>query len=379
MSDSPDNDQKTEAPTPKRRRDAAEKGDVLQSKELGTALVVLVGAGWIAIAGPMMMGALQNMVGQGLTFDAADLRDFDPGSVILRLLAIVVLPLFGLFTLTIVAAVGAPAMLGSLGFRAGAFAFKGNKMNPLTGMKRLFGMQGFIELGKSIAKVLLLGSVGLWLVMGQTRAMIGLTAQDIRTALSGVGTTFIVAVLVMAAALAMIAAIDVPAQIYQRLQRLKMTKQEARDEHKQTEGSPELKAAIRRRQHEVARNSARGAIAEATVVLTNPTHFAVALRYRPGVDAAPAVVARGRGVTADAIRELAAEHEVPLLSYPQLTRALYYTSRVGHPIREDLYMAVATVLAFVFNLDAAMASGGRQPAVDIPQGLRFDTSGRPEA
>jgi len=379
MSEDADKDQKTEAPTPKRSREAAENGDVLQSRELGTALVVLVGAGWIAIAGPMMVDALQNVIGQGLTFDAADLRDFDPGSAILRLLAIVALPLFGLFGLTILAAIGTPAMLGSLGFRAGAFAFKGSKMNPLTGMKRLFGVQGFIELGKSIAKVLLLGSVGLWLLLSQSRAMIGLTAQDVRAALGDVGNTFVVAVLVMAAALALIAAIDVPAQIYQRLQRLKMTKQETRDEHKQTEGSPELKAAIRRRQHEVARNSVRGAIAEATLVLTNPTHFAVALRYRPGVDAAPAVVARGRGVTAEAIRELAAEHEVPMLSYPQLTRALYYTSKVGHPIREDLYMAVATVLAFVFNLDAAMAANGRQPVVDVPQGLRFDTSGRPEA
>ena len=379
MSDNADNSQKTEAPTPKRRRDAAENGDVLQSRELGTALVVLVGAVWIAFAGPMMVGAMQNLVGQGLTFDAADIRDFDPGSVILRLLAIIVLPLFGLFALTIVAAVGAPAMLGSLGFRASAFAFKGNKLNPLTGMKRLFGMQGLIELGKSIAKVILLGGVGLWLLLSQSRAIIGLTAQDIRPALNGVGHSFVLAVLVMAAALVLIACIDIPAQIYQRLQRLKMTKQEAKDEHKQTEGPPELKAAIRRRQYEVARNSARGAIAEATVVLTNPTHFAVALRYRPGIDAAPSVVARGRGVTAEAIRALAAEHEVPLLSYPQLTRALYYTSKVGHPIREDLYMAVASVLAFVFNLDAAMASGGRQPAVDIPTGLRFDTSGRPEA
>jgi flagellar biosynthetic protein FlhB len=379
MSDNADNSQKTEAPTPKRRRDAAENGDVLQSRELGTALVVLVGAAWLAFAGPMMMGAMQNLVGQGLTFDAADIRDFDPGSVILRLLTIIALPLFGLFALTIIAAVGAPAMLGSLGFRAKAFAFKGNKLNPLTGMKRLFGIQGLIELGKSMAKVILLGGVGLWLLLSQSRAIIGLTAQDIRPALNGVGHSFVLAVLVMAAALVLIAGIDIPAQIYQRLQRLKMTKQEAKDEHKQTEGSPEVKAAIRRRQHEVARNSARGAIAEATVVLTNPTHFAVALRYRPGVDAAPSVVARGRGVTAEAIRELAAEHEVPLLSYPQLTRALYYTSKVGHPIREDLYMAVASVLAFVFNLDAAMASGGRQPAVDVPTGLRFDTSGRPEA
>jgi flagellar biosynthesis protein FlhB len=158
-----------------------------------------------------------------------------------------------------------------------------------------------------------------------------------------------------------------------------MTKQEVKDEHKQTEGSPELKAALRRRQHETARNSARSAIAEATVVLTNPTHFAVALRYRAGEDAAPIVVARGRGATADAIRELAAEHEVPMLSYPQLTRALYYTARPGQPIREDLYLAVATVLAFVFNLETALAAGTPQPQVEVPPGARFDARGRPEA
>ena len=156
----------------------------------------------------------------------------------------------------------------------------------------MFGVQGLIELGKSIAKVILLGGVGLWLLLGQI-------ARDHRPDRAGhharrsseVGHSFVIAVLVMAAALAADRGDRRPAQIYQRLQRLKMTKQEAKDEHKQTEGSPELKAAIRRRQHEVARNSARGAIAEATVVLTNPTHFAVALRYRPGVDAAPAVVA----------------------------------------------------------------------------------------
>jgi flagellar biosynthetic protein FlhB len=379
MADTQDKDQRTEAPTPKRRRDAAQNGDVLQSRELGTALVIAIGAGWLALAGPMMMTTLQDMLGQGLSFDAADVRDFDPGTALLRLLGLVALPLLGLFFMTLVAAVGTPALLGSFGFRSGAIAFKGSKLNPLSGMKRIFGVQGLIELAKSIAKVLLLGGIGLWLVLGQTRATFALGAQDVRPALAGVGHSFIVAVLVMAAALAFIALIDVPAQMYQRLQRLKMTKQETKDEHKQTEGSPELKAAVRRRQHEVARNSARGAIAEATVVLTNPTHFAVALRYRPGVDAAPAVVARGRGVTAEAIRELAAEHEVPLLSYPQLTRALYYTSRVGHPIREDLYMAVATVLAFVFNLETALASGGRQPAVEVPAALRFDASGRPEA
>ncbi|WP_129794305.1 flagellar type III secretion system protein FlhB [Sphingosinicella sp. CPCC 101087] len=377
MSENPDQDQKTEAPSPKKRREAAEKGDVLQSRELGIALVILGGAAWIAFAGPMMVGALRIMVMDGLTFDASDLRNFDPGSAALRLIGIIALPLLSLFALTLVAAIGTPALLGSLGFRSGAFAFKGSKLNPINGLKRMFGMQGMIELGKSLAKVLLLGAVGIWLLLDQSRLLIGLTSQEIGPALASVGTTFVLAILVMSVALAIIAGIDVPAQIAQRMKRLRMTKQEVKDEHKQTEGSPELKAGIRRRQHEILRGSARAAVADATVVLTNPTHFAVALRYRPGIDPAPIVVARGRGATADAIREIAAEHKVPMLSYPQLTRAIYFTARTGQVVREDLYMAVATVLAFVFNLETTLAAAS-SPPVEVPPGARFDARGRPE-
>jgi flagellar biosynthesis protein FlhB len=378
MADTPDNDQKTEAPTPKRRQDAARKGDVLQSRELGTALVVLGGAAWLALAGPMFIDALETMVIDGLSFDSADLREFDPGSVILRLIGIVALPLASLFAITLVAAIGTPAMLGSLGFRSEALGFKGSKLNPLSGLKRMFGTQGLIELVKSIAKVLLLGSIGVWLLLDQSRLLLSLSAQDIGAALGNVGSTFVLACLIMAMALVLIAMIDVPAQIVQRVQRLRMTKQEVKDEHKQTEGSPELKSAIRRRQHEVLRNSARSAVAEATVVLTNPTHFAVALRYQPGRDSVPVVVARGRGATADAIRSIAAEQQVPMLSYPQLTRALYFTTRTGQVIREDLYMSVATILAFVFNLETALATGAAQPAVDVPAQARFDARGMPE-
>jgi flagellar biosynthetic protein FlhB len=202
--------------------------------------------------------------------------------------------------------------------------------------------------------------------------------QDIVPALAELGGTFVFAVLVMALALALIAGLDIPAQIFQRSGRLRMTKQEVKDEHKQTEGSPEMRAAQRRRQAEVLRGSARTAVTEATVVLTNPTHFAVALRYRPGYDAAPIVVARGRGATAEAIRDLARESEVPVLSYPQLARAIYFTARAGQVIREDLYIAVATILAFVFNLDRAMAEGVSQPSVEVPPEARFNEEGRRE-
>lgn len=376
MASKPDRDQQTEAPTDKRKRDASEKGDVLQSRELGVALVVLGGAVWLALAGPWMLGALEIMLRQSLSFDAADVRDFDPGGAILDMLGAVALPLLALFAITLTAAIGAPALLGSLGFRWGAIGFKGSKLDPLSGMRRIFGIQGVVELVKSMAKVLLLGAVGLWLLSTEASTIVTLGSQEIGPALAEVGNTFVVAVLVMALALALIAGIDVPAQMFQRTGRLRMTRQELKDEHKQTEGSPEMKAAIRRKQHEVLKNSARGAVAEATVVLVNPTEFAVALRYRPGLDPAPIVVARGRGITAGAIRELAEEGAVPMLRYPELTRAIYFTARTGQMIRDDLYLAVATVMAFVFNFDAALAEGVPLPDVQVPERARFDEDGR---
>lgn len=379
MAEGPEDDEKTEAPTAKRRQEASEKGDVLQSKELGTALVMIVGAGWIAVAGPWAMAALKRMLANALSFDSTAIERFDPLSAALGMIATVALPLALLFLLTFIAAIAAPAMLGSLGFRWSAVAFKASKLNPAAGLKRIFGMQGLIELGKSLLKIVALGAVGYWLLMDQIGSIVTLGQQDLKTALDQLGSTFIFAVLVMTLALAVVAGADVPAQIYQRGKRLRMSKQEIKEEHKQTEGSPELRAHIRQKQMSMAKGSARKAVVESTVVLTNPTHFAVALRYRPGFDVAPLVLARGRGATADAIRELANENGIPMLQYPQLTRAIYYTSQSGQMIREDLFIAVAAILAFVFNLDRAMAEGIAQPDVEVPQGARFDEEGRKTA
>ncbi|HEY0271393.1 MAG TPA: flagellar type III secretion system protein FlhB [Sphingomonas sp.] len=374
-----DSGEKTEASTAKHTREAMEEGDVLQSKELGTAFVVLVGAAWLALGGPYLVRVLGELMRSGLSFDRGAVVDFEPGTTVLGMLARVVLPVATLFAATIVAAVGTPALLGSLGFRWSALAFKPSRINPLSGLQRIFGPQGLVELGKSLAKVIVLGLLGWWLLSRRMASITTMGRGDINGAMSDLGHSFVFAVLVMAAGLVVIAGVDVPAQFIRRNNRLKMTKQEVKDESKQTEGSPEAKGAVRRRQMETARRGARAALAEASVVLTNPTHFAVALRYRPGEDVAPIVVARGRGVTADAIRALAEEHKVPMLSYPQLTRALYFTTRAGQMIREDLYMAVATVLAFVFNIERAMADGTPQPEVVVPGAVRFDENGRPTA
>ncbi|WP_370173016.1 flagellar type III secretion system protein FlhB [Sphingobium abikonense] len=368
--------EKTEKPTPKKLQDAAKKGDILQSRELGTAMVVMAGIGCLAVIGPSLIDALRDMLVEALRIRREDIVDFSPAKRGLDLLASIALPVAGVMLATFLAAIAAPALLGSLGFRPGAFAPKPEKLNPLSGLKRIFGMQGLIELMKSIAKVGLLGSIGVWLIWDRLSEITGLGKAGIAPAIADVGNIFIFTCLVMAGGLFLIAGIDVPAQIMQRAKRLGMTKQEVKDEHKESEGSPELKGHIRRRQFEVLSGSTRKAVAEASVIITNPTHFAVALRYKPGQDAAPVVVAKGCDAIAASIRDLADTHGVTVLQYPELARAIYFTSRAGQIVNEGLYMAVATVLAFVFRVENKMAGEIDRPFITVPDDLRFDADGR---
>jgi flagellar biosynthetic protein FlhB len=367
--------EKTEKPTAKRLSDAAKNGDILQSKDLATALVVMAGIGWIAITGPTLFGALSQMLVRGLRFDRGDIANFSPAARGMSLMEGLALPVGGILLATVIAAIAAPAMLGSLGFRTGAFAPKASKLNPASGLKRIFGFQGIIELMKSLLKVVAMGAIGFWLLWDRLTQISTIGRGGVQSSIEDLGSIFILACLTMAGALFLIAAIDIPAQIFQRGKRLNMTKQEIRDEHKESEGSPEAKGHIRRRQHEMLNNSTRKAVAEASVILTNPTHFAVALRYRPGQDAAPVVVARGRDVIAQAIRELADSNQVPVLQYPELARAVYFTSRAGQIVDEKLYMAVATVLAFVFRVENRMASEMDRPFITVPDDMRYDAEG----
>ena len=368
--------EKTEKPTAKKLQDAAKKGDILQSRELGTALVVMAGIGCLAVIGPSLIDALRDMLVEALRIRREDIVDFSPAKRGLDLLASIALPVAGVMLATFLAAIAAPALLGSLGFRPGAFAPKPEKLNPLSGLKRIFGMQGLIELLKSIAKVGLLGSIGVWLIWDRLAEITGLGKAGIAPAIADVGNIFIFTCLVMAGGLFLIAGIDVPAQIMQRAKRLGMSKQEVKDEHKESDGSPELKGHIRRRQFEVLSGSTRKAVAEASVIITNPTHFAVALRYKPGQDAAPVVVAKGCDAIAASIRDLADTHGVTVLQYPELARAIYFTSRAGQIVNEGLYMAVATVLAFVFRVENKMAGEMDRPFITVPDDLRFDADGR---
>lgn len=376
MADAPDKDQQTEAPTQKRKSDAVKEGDVLASKELATALMMLAGVAWLIGLGGWFFVGSKALLKSGLSLDLSDPDRFEPLDALSGSLAELALPTAGLLIASVIAALAAPLMLGSLGMRGKAMAFKGSRINPVAGLKRMFGMQGFIELAKATAKVIALGYAGYWAISGDIAALPGLAATDSAAAVGFIGDKFILTMTVLTVALILIAGIDVPVQWLRRNQRLRMSKQQLKEEMRQSDGAPELKQALRARQQEVAMSSARKGMVDASVVLTNPTHFAVALRYRPGLDAAPVVVARGRGDVALAIKALARENHVPTLEYPQLTRAIYFTTRTGRPVSEDLYVAVAAILAFVFRLDSALTNDLAKPAVDIPSSKHFDADGR---
>jgi flagellar biosynthetic protein FlhB len=367
--------EKTEKPTAKRLREARRNGDFLQSRELSTALVVMAGFVWIVMTGPALMTAIRQMLVDGLSFGTQDIESFEPAERAYNLLGTVVGPFGAVVLIAALAAIISPIILGSLHFNPAALKPKFNKLDPLKGAKRIFGPNGLIELGKSILKVLLLGTIGGWILWNRLDQIRMMGKSDLQHAVGELGSIFVLLILALGGSLFILAAIDVPVQIIRRTKRLNMTKQEIKDEHKDSDGNPLIKQAIRQRAVQNLMESMRKNMDGASVVLTNPTHFAIALRYHPGRDAAPIVVARGVDEFAAAIRELAAEKSVPMLQYPELTRALYFTSHVGQPIDERLFMAVATVLAFVFRIENRMASEMDRPHIDLPDALRFDAAG----
>jgi flagellar biosynthesis protein FlhB len=365
--------EKTEAPTPKKREKAAEEGQILRSRELATAVVVLAGVLWLLMSGPALMAALKSVMVESLQFGRADVEDFQPLRPLLSVGITLAPPLLVLFALTIFVAVASQAGIGGANFQPRLFGWKNSRIDPGAGLKRIFGAHGWIELGKGLLKIVLLGAIGGWMLWSMRQESLGLAAGSVESSVGALGHRFVMLLLVMSGGLLLIAGYDVPIQLIRLLQQIRMSKQEIRDEHKESEGSPETKGAQRRRMHEILKGGARKSVESAHVVLTNPTHFAVALRYERGQDEVPVVVAKGRGAKALAIRELAQEMEKPVLEYPALARAVYYTSREGQQVRDDLYVAIATVLAFVFGVN--LRAGGGQPNVIVPDTALFDENG----
>lgn len=368
--------EKTFAPTDKRKRDAAKKGDVLRSREATTAAAILFGAAWLSFAGPWLFDEMSQVVRESLVFDRGEMIDFQPGRMMTASLLVALPPI-----MTIAVPMIVLAFVTQLGFGGTEgrwvnenMGWKGSRISPLSGLKRMFGPTGWIEMGKGLLKVGLLGAIAWFWGKAWLGTIMGLGSGMLSQQLSAAWGAVISLLFALAGGLVVIALVDVPIQWLRRNQRLKMSHQEMRDEHKESEGSPEAKAHRRQRQRDIAMGGVAHAMREAQFVLTNPTHFAVAMVYDPDKASAPLVLAKGRGDKAAAMKELAREYGVPMLEYPQLARSVYYTTRENQTIREELYAAIASVLAFVFSLKR-----GEQrpmPAIDVPVELRFDADGR---
>jgi flagellar biosynthetic protein FlhB len=374
LAEEADKDQKSEAPTERRRMKAREEGDLVTSRELGTAMLGLAGALWMLAFGPGLADMALSAVASALRPERTSLLRFEPIAALHRLLLAVAWPLAALAAMSLAATLIGRAVVGGLVFAPGLIAPKPGRLDPVKGIGRMFGRRGLLELLKALLKASLILGVGGFLLWRDLPLLLGLGRLPVEESLPALLNGAISLFLILSLALALIAAWDLPIQFLEWLERLRMTRTELREEMKQSEGSPEVRAALRRAQHRLLKEANRRAVAEASVVLTNPSHFAVALRYRPGLDAAPIIVARGRGPVAAAIRALATEEGVMLLSYPEVARALYFTGRVGQTIRTDLYVAVATILAFVMRVNEGRPAD--PPAVDVPDGARFDAEGR---
>lgn len=369
-----DSGEKSFAPSQKRRQDAARKGDVLRSRELATAVAVLVGAAWLKFQGGLLLSGMEDIARICLSWDRAELENFSGARIAIPILQSILLPIATLAGAVLVTTVASQIAFSDGRFNGGHIVPKGSRLDPLAGLKRMFGPTGWIEMVKGIAKVALLGTIAYFWAKFHFDSLGGLARGDLFEQLALSWDAICSLLFALSAGLVIIALIDLPVQIVRRLHRLRMTHQEMRDEHKESEGSPENKAAQRRRQREVAMGSVHAAMREAQFVVTNPSHFSIALAYDPNKASAPIVLAKGQGEKALAIRELAAEFDIPTLSYPVLARSIYFTTRERQVIREELYSAVASVLAFVLSLKRGEKPTA--PAVHVPIELRFDADGR---
>jgi flagellar biosynthetic protein FlhB len=369
--------EKTFAPTQKRREDAAKNGDVLRSRELATAAAVSAGVLGLYALGSSLTEGLGGIARAGFRFDRAALDGFTPAAIMGDAAIAALPPVLALGVIVAAVTTASQLLLGQDGrWIAGNAGFKGRRINPLSGLKRIFGAQGLIELAKALVKLALLGGIAWVWAKDRVPDLLALGALPLEAQVArGLDaiTSLTGALLI---GLVVIAAIDYPLQRFQRDKRLMMSLQDMRDENKQSEGSPEVKSARRQRQRDLARGGVAKAMQDAQFVIVNPLHFAVALTYDPARAPAPLLLCKGRGETALAMREIAAEQGLPVLEYPTLARAVYFTTRPNQMVREELYVALASLVAFVMALKRG--NRPRRPVVEVPQALRFDGDGKAE-
>jgi flagellar biosynthesis protein FlhB len=370
--------EKTEPGSPRRLEKAREEGEIAQSRELTTFLLLATGIGGLWMMAAPMSEHMGRALQRGLRFERASAFDASrmltlAGEIVLEGLQ-ALLPLLGLMAL---AALLGPLMLGGWVFATRLLAPKFSKLNPMQGLGRMFSTQALAELVKAIAKSLLIGGVAYLVISANMGAIMALMTEPVHAALPHMIRLVANCCLMIVGSLLLIAAIDVPYQLWSYHRKLRMSREDLRQEHKESEGDPHIKGKIRRLQQQMARRRMMAEVPKADIIVTNPTHFAVALQYREKEMRAPRVIAKGTDLLAQRIRAIGEEHKVPILEAPPLTRALYKHTHLGAEIPAALYTAVAEVLAWVYQLKHWHSEGGIVPEAprDLPVPASLDPLG----
>ena len=373
-----EDDIKSEEPTPRKLEKTKEEGQYARSQDLSVALLTIAVAIVIYLLGGDIGQSILSILQEAFIFDSGVVRDTTQVPPLFGALSIRgFLSISPILAVTIFLAFGAAFLVGGIGFSIKGFLPKASKLNPIKGLGRMFGLKSVVELLKGLLKLIVIGSVVTLVLFLFFEEIFTLTVIEPHAATGQGLTTLSTGVLMISLSLLIIAAVDVPYQVISFKNKLKMSIQEIKDEYKDTEGRPEVKQRIREKQREVAMAATLDAVSEADVIVTNPSHFAVALSYAVGTDEAPKVVAKGADFMARKIREKGEESGVHIFEEPQLARALFFTTEVDHDIPRLLFEAVAEVIAYVFQLNAFTKGGekAKKPRLKIPAQMKFDESG----
>lgn len=363
--------EKTEEPTERRKTESIDKGQILSSKDFVMGAVLVTGVMLFTFFGRSMFAELVGGFRQGLDISSVLAKETNLASVIAdRFVSAAIIVLAFSIPLGIIA-ISAQMLIGGIHFIPSNISFKASRLSMIAGFGRMFGSNAVIELIKSVLKVLVLGTLGALLLIQSLPEFIAIAAGGLESTIENLGSITLWIFLVLVGSVAMLGIMDAVIQFYRHKKQLMMSKQEVKDENKQTEGSPEIRARIRRAQQEISQRSSVSQVEKAQVILVNPQHFAVALNYDFAEGSAPKVIAKGADVIASQIREKAEAAGIPILTMPLLARALFFTTEIGSEIHADLYRAVAAVLSFVFQAGGA----GNPPEVEVPDALQFDANG----
>ncbi|MDG9668340.1 flagellar biosynthesis protein FlhB [Hahella sp. CR1] len=377
MADNDTSQEKTEEPTPRKIEKAREEGQIPRSRELNTTAVLLAGAVGLLVFGTTIAKALEGVFRASFTLTREEVFDAHQPMIHLGMAALdMAIALAPFMLVLLVASLLGPIALGGWMMSGKAAAPKFSRINPLEGLKRMFSLKSLMELIKGIAKTLVVGGVALIILNHSIPDLLAMGAEDTTVSMAHACKLLAWSFLFLASSMILIAMVDVPFQIYDHQKNLRMTMQEIKDEYKDTEGKPEVKRRVREVQYEMSRRRMLQDVPKADVVITNPTHYSVALKYDAKKMAAPIVLAKGADHMAMKIREIARAHKVELVSAPPLTRSIYHHSEVGDEIPSGLYLAVAQVLAYVFQLRRYRGGYGKKPQgmpdFKIPSHLRRD-------